>query len=44
MSFLFLFWFLLVLAGKEPKPDFTNDVFIVWALFSIADALWFKGR
>ena len=42
MSLVFLFDFIMVLIGKAPKEDFTDNMFIMWALFSIADALWFK--
>jgi hypothetical protein len=42
MSLVFLGAFIMVVAGKMSAESFTTDVFIVWALFSIADALWVK--
>ena len=44
MSFLFLFGFIMVISGQIPAEEFTAEVFGLWALFSIADALWMKGR
>ena len=44
MSLIFLIGFLLTMAGKIPTEEFTSECFIVWALFSIADALWVRGN
>lgn len=44
MSIIFFLGFLLVLFGRIPEELFDNDCFYLWALFSIADALWIKGR
>ena len=43
MSLIFLIGFIMIAMGKMPMEYYTEDVFIMWALFSIADALWF-GR
>ena len=42
MSFLFLCGFIMVLRGQIPVEDFGTEVFGLWALFSIADALWLR--
>lgn len=44
MSVVYLVGFLAALTGRMPSAWFTEDCFIVWALFSIADALWVRGR
>jgi hypothetical protein len=44
MSLWFLIGFVMSLFGKIPKEEMTDEYFIIWALFSIADALWMKGR
>lgn len=44
MSFLFLCGFLMMVNGQIPAEEFNYEVFTLWALFSIADALWIKGR
>lgn len=42
MSLLYFGWFVIcIIVGKPLESDF----FMIWALFSIADALWLKlGR
>ena len=40
MSLILLIGFIMVMVGEIPAENFTEDVFVVWALFSIADALW----
>ena len=44
MSVLFLFGFMAMINGNIPVEDFNGEVFTIWALFSIADALWVRGR
>lgn len=44
MSIIFLLGFLLSMCGRIPAEQFDTDCFYIWALFSIADALWFKER
>ena len=43
MSLLCLIGVIAALMGEMPEEYFTDNFFIVWALFSIADALW-TGR
>lgn len=43
MSLVFFIGFVMTAIGKIPKEDFDNETYIIWALFSIADALWMKG-
>ncbi len=40
MSLLFLIAFIMAMTGELPAEQFTDNMFIMWALFSIADALW----
>lgn len=40
MSLICLTAFLYAAAGNLPADDMTNEFFIIWALFAIADALW----
>lgn len=42
MSLVFLVNFIMVLLDKIPAENMTNEYFYMWALFSIADALWVK--
>lgn len=50
MSLVLFIGFLLFLNGRINPEYFTDEYFIAWALFSIADALWLylpkirKGR
>lgn len=43
MSLLFLIGFIMAYTGRLSPAEFNTDCFIVWALFSIADALWIRG-
>lgn len=43
MSLLFLLAFLGIGIEKLPVEEMTTEYFILWALFAIADALWFRG-
>ena len=43
MSLIFLMGFLLVMNGEIDPQTLTEDGFYVWALFAIADALWFRN-
>lgn len=40
MSLVFLIGFIMVMMGEIPAEHYTDNTFIVWALFSIADAIW----
>ena len=42
MSVLFLIGFIMAYTGKIDPLTFDTECFIMWALFSIADALWFR--
>lgn len=42
MSLVFLVAFIMILSGKLPAEELTNEFFYIWALFSIADALWVR--
>lgn len=44
MSLVFLVGFIMALCGKIPYEDFNTECFYIWALFSIADALWVRLR
>ena len=44
MSLLFLIGFIMAAKGQIPPEQFGDECFQVWALFSIADALWIRGR
>ena len=44
MSFLFLAAFLAMVQDKIPADEMTTEFFIIWALFSIADALWIRRK
>lgn len=41
MSLVFLLAFLFDAAEEVPLESITPEFFIAWALFAIADALWF---
>ena len=43
MSFMCLICFIAGMSGVMPKEYLTDNFFIVWALFSIGDAIW-AGR
>lgn len=43
MSIILCFGALMIYAGKLPYEELTTEYLIIWALFAIADALWF-GR
>lgn len=40
MSLIFLIGFIMMYTGQLSPADFNTDYFIIWGLFSIADALW----
>lgn len=42
MSLILLVGFILAATGEMPMEYYTNDIFTIWALFSIADALWLR--
>lgn len=44
MSLILLLGFLMMYTEKIPREELTYEYLVVWALFSIADALWVKGR
>jgi hypothetical protein len=43
MSAIFLFHFLLIMSGEMDPQTMQDETFYVWALFAIADALWFRN-
>ena len=43
MSLIFLLQFLLVMSGKMDPQTMQGETAYVWALFAIADALWFRN-
>ena len=43
MSLIFLLHFLLIVSGKMDPQTMKDETFYVWALFAIADALWFRN-
>ena len=42
MSIVFLIAFIYDLTEQVPLEYISTDFFVVWALFAIADALWFR--
>ena len=42
MSLIFLLAFLFDSASGKPFDSFAYEYMLVWALFAIADALWFR--
>ena len=44
MSLVCLTAFLMAAADKLPSEELTDEFFIIWALFAIADALWLRGK
>ena len=43
MSLTLLIGFLMMYAEKIPREELSFEYLVVWALFSIADALWVRG-
>lgn len=42
MSLVFLLAFLFDAAAERPFESLSYEYMVVWALFAIADALWFR--
>jgi hypothetical protein len=44
MSLILLAGAVMIYQGKLPHAELSTEYLIIWALFAIADALWFRLR